>query len=54
MDYPDLGQGRKGNLRIERPVTSKEELQDMSSAEIMTAYKAGLLNELLGKDPHSD
>lgn len=54
MERPDFGQGIRGNPRISRPVTSREDLQWMTPAEIDHARRTGQLDELLGKDTQSD
>lgn len=53
MEYPNLGQGIR-NPRIERPITSREQLQGMTSKQTMHAFNTGQLDELVGRDSEND
>ena len=46
---PDLGQGARGNNPSKAQIRSRDELQNMSPAEILQARKEGRLDSLMGK-----
>lgn len=46
---PDLGQGSRGNNPSKAQIRSRDELQNMSPAEILQARKEGRLDSLMGK-----
>jgi len=46
---PDLAQGARGNNPSKAQVRSRDELQNMSPAEILQARKEGRLDSLMGK-----
>lgn len=46
---PDLGQGTRGNNPSKAQIRSRDELQNMSPAEILQARKEGRLDSLMGK-----
>lgn len=46
---PDLGQGARGNKNSLAQVRSRDELNNMSPAEILQARKDGRLDSLMGK-----
>jgi hypothetical protein len=46
---PDLAQGARGNNPSKAQIRSRDELQNMSPAEILQARKEGRLDSLMGK-----
>ena len=47
---PDLGQGNRGEKSRLAQITSREELSNMSPADILAARKDGRLDSLMGKN----
>lgn len=49
ISAPDLGQGARGNNPSKAQIRSRDELQNMSPADILQARKEGRLDALMGK-----
>ena len=50
VSKPDLGQGNRGEKSRLAQITSREELTNMSPADILAARKDGRLDSLMGKN----
>jgi hypothetical protein len=50
LSVPDLGQGARGSNPSTSQIRSREDLNNMSNAEILAARKDGRLNALMGKN----